>query len=81
MQSSTQELIERLESWCEAYPEDIFTPLEGSCMQPFTGDYDTHEKRILITRASASMGRHMIERALKPAIAELKRLSNEEGKV
>lgn len=71
----TEQLIERLENWCEAYPPDVFTPLEGSSQKPYTGDYDTVEKRNLITRASAGMGRHMIERALKPAVAELRRLS------
>jgi hypothetical protein len=75
MDDKTRELIERLENWCEAYPPDIFTPLEGDPMKR-TGDYDTAEKRNLITRTSASMGRHMIDRALKPAIAELRRLSS-----
>jgi restriction endonuclease S subunit len=56
-----RDLCRELQQWFEAYPVDIFTPLKGD---PFkkTGDYDTKEKRNLITRASASMARHMIER-------------------
>jgi hypothetical protein len=75
MDERTEELLRRMEDWCEAYPPDIFTPLEGSCMAPYTLDSDTPEKRTLITRASAQMGRHMIERVLKPAIAEIRRLA------
>jgi hypothetical protein len=77
MDRITEELLHRLESWAEAYPPDIFTPLEGNPMKK-TGDYDTSEKRTLITRASAQMGRHMIERAIRPAIEELRRLSRED---
>jgi len=66
-----------LESWCEAYPLDIFAELEGSPTPPYTGDYDTAFKRTLITRASVGMARHMIEKALKPAIEEIKRLSQQ----
>jgi hypothetical protein len=56
-----RDLCRELQQWFEAYPVDIFTPLKGD---PFkkTGDYDTKEKCNLITRASASMARHMIER-------------------
>lgn len=55
------DLVRELAQWFEAYPVDIFTPLQGDPIKK-TGDYDTPEKRNLITRASAAMARHMIER-------------------
>ena len=76
MDEQTEELLIRLETWCEAYPPEIFPPPKGSYLGG-DGDYDTEEKRGIITKASAAMGRHMIERALKPAIAEIRRLSVE----
>ena len=70
------EELNRLIGWCDAYPEDVFTPLEGFKIpiEDSIGDYDTLEKRNLITRASAHMGRHMIAKALKPAILHLREL-------
>ena len=65
--------LDRYKQWCEAYPEDIFTPLKGDPVKK-TEDYDTPEKNNLITRASASMGRHMIERCVRPIIAEMERM-------
>ncbi len=56
-----RECLQELIQWFDASPEDIFTPLEG-CYEDKTGDYDTEEKRNLITRASAAMARHMISR-------------------
>lgn len=56
-----QQLAHELRDWFRAYPEDVFTPLQGDPIKK-TGDYDTKEKRTLITRASAAMARHMIER-------------------
>lgn len=56
-----EQLLHELRDWFAAYPVDIFTPLQGDPLKK-TGDYDTEEKRNLITRASASMARHMIER-------------------
>lgn len=56
-----QQLAHELRDWFRAYPVDIFTPLQGDPIKK-TGDYDTKEKRTLITRASAAMARHMIER-------------------
>jgi hypothetical protein len=52
--------LERIDDWFRAYPVDIFTPLQGDPLKK-TGDYDTKEKRTLITRASAAMARHMID--------------------
>ena len=56
-----RECLQEIGQWFEAYPEDIFTPMRG-CYKDKTGDYDTEEKRNLITRASAAMARHMISR-------------------
>lgn len=56
-----EEVLQELNTWWEAYPVDIFTPLKGDPVKK-TGDYDTEEKRLLITKASAGMARHMIER-------------------
>ncbi len=56
-----EELLHEMLQWCEAYPEDIFTPLQGDPIKE-TGDYDTEEKRNLITRASASMGRYILKK-------------------
>lgn len=50
--------LRQIEDWSDAYPEKIFTPLRGDALR-HTGDYDTEEKRNLITRASASMARHV----------------------
>lgn len=55
------EALRQILDWCHAYPEDVFTPLQGDPLKK-TGDYDTEEKRDLITRASASMGRLIFER-------------------
>lgn len=76
MDSRTEALLERLEGWCEAYPPDIFPPPKGS-YKTKDGDYSTEEKRGIITKASAAMGRHMIERALRPACAEIRRLATQ----
>ena len=73
MTDHTGDLLQRLKTWCEAYPPEIFPPPAGSYRQR-DGDYDTEEKRGIITKASAAMGRHMIERAIKPAIEEIERL-------
>ncbi len=56
-----EELLREMLQWCEAYPEHIFTPLQGDPIKK-TGDYDTEEKCTLITRASASMGRHILKK-------------------
>lgn len=45
----SEELIRTLRSFSEAYPEEVFTPLT---------DEDRKLHGILITRASAGMGRH-----------------------
>ena len=66
------DLCRELSDWFKAYPEDIFTPLQGDPIKK-TGDYDTVEKRNLITRAASSMARHMIERIpekIKAALEE-----------
>ncbi len=68
--------LDRYKQWCEAYPEDIFMPLKGDPVKK-TEDYDSDEKINLISRASASMGRHMIERCVRPIIAEMERLITE----
>lgn len=78
MDDKTVELLHRLETWCEAYPIDIFPPPAGD-YQTGDGDYSTEEKRGIITKASAAMGRHMIEQALKPAIEEIRSLANEQN--
>ena len=70
------ELLDRMRDWCDAYPESIFPPLVGDPLKK-TGDYDTEEKRSIITRNSGAMGRHMIEKCLKPLIAECERLQAE----
>jgi len=54
-------LCRELRDWFKAYPVGMFMPLQGDPIKK-TGDYDTKEKRNLITRASAGMARHMIER-------------------
>lgn len=53
------ELCRALEQWFGAYPVEIFPSLEGDHIK-YTGDYDTEEKRRIISRASAQMARHMI---------------------
>jgi hypothetical protein len=68
--------LDRYKQWAQAYPESIFKEPKGSSIDN-TGDYSTKEKRLLITRASASMGRHMAEKALLPMIAEIERLRAE----
>ncbi len=65
--------LDIFKQWAQAYPIDIFKPLEGDHVEK-TGHYDTKEKCLIITRASAAMGRHMGETALKPMIAEIERL-------
>ena len=66
-----RDLCRELDDWFNAYPVEIFTPLQGDPIKK-TGDYDTQEKRNLITRASASMARHMIERIPAKIRAALK---------
>jgi len=66
-----EDLVRELEQWFGAYPVDIFTPLQGDPFR-YTGDYDTNEKRNLITRASAQMARHMIERIPEKIRSRLK---------
>jgi hypothetical protein len=68
--------LDRYKSWAIAYAEDIFLPLDGDAVKK-TGHYDTQEKRLIITRASAAMGRHMIEKFGNPMIAEIERLRKE----
>lgn len=65
--------LERYKQWCKAYPEDIFLPLKGDPNKR-TEDYDTPEKNNLISRASASMGRYMIDKFAAPLIGEIERL-------
>ncbi len=68
-----EELLHEMLQWCKAYPEDIFTPLQGDPIKK-TGDYDTEEKRTLITRASASMGRYILKKwpeKIREALAAL----------
>jgi hypothetical protein len=57
-----QEVIDKWEKWADAYPERIFTP--------FT-DEELKEHPNIITRASASMGRHILE-LLKRDVRNLK---------
>lgn len=57
-----EEFIGNWENWCNAYPEDIFTP--------FTEE-ELKANSILITRASAAMGRHILE-TMKDDICALK---------
>ena len=66
------DLVKRLRDVRDAYPEDIFTPLEGDPIKK-TGDYYTKSDRGLITRASAQMGRHL-GGLLNEAAAEIERL-------
>ena len=74
MDEQTEEIIRRLESWSQAYPTSMFSPMRGDPIKK-TEDYDTAEKRNLITRASAAMGRHMIEVGFADALTEIKRLA------
>ena len=62
MSDPVEQLIEELRSFAEAYPEDIFRPLT---------DADRKEHPVLITRASADMGRHMGKWMLRAAAALL----------
>jgi hypothetical protein len=66
--------LDRYKRWAKAYPESIFTPMDGDPVKK-TGDYDTKEKRRIMTKASGLMGRHMAESALLPLIAEIERLN------
>jgi hypothetical protein len=47
--TDTPPIVRDLRSFAEAYPEDVFRPLT---------DADRKEHSVLITRASAQMGRH-----------------------
>ena len=67
-----EEALLQILQWVEAYPDDIFTPLQGDPIK-HTGDYDTKEKRTLITRAAAMQGRHVatgIGRIARKALEE-----------
>jgi hypothetical protein len=56
--TDTPPIVRDLRSFAEAYPEDVFRPLT---------DADRKEHSVLITRASAQMGRHFGKWATKAA--------------
>ncbi len=62
------DILEHLQSWCEAYPEDVFTPLS---------DEDRRCYPKVISRASGQAGRHFVEVYGKPAIAEITHLNTQ----
>lgn len=57
------DFVDRWETWANAYPTDIFTP--------FTPE-ELKKHSILITRASAAMGRHILD-TMKKDIEELRK--------
>jgi hypothetical protein len=58
-------MAERLRAFSLAYPEDIFVPL---------GMIETQENSMIVTRASAGMGRHLAK-IMAEAADEIDRLS------
>lgn len=66
-------VLDVMRGWCDAYPESVFPPLtavERAALPDGT-----------IDRLSAAMGRHMIERGIKPAIAHVERLQEENNRL
>lgn len=50
------EILHRLDSWCQAYPEDVFTPTTHEEIQAVAAAFPG-----MVDRISASMGRHMVK--------------------
>lgn len=67
MSDTPRRLVERLRSFAEAYPEDIFIPLTAE---------ETKTYSSIITRASGGMGRHFATFAVSAA-DEIERLQAE----
>jgi hypothetical protein len=71
LREAVEEHLHRWHTWCDAYPEDIFTPLSKEEIKEYSN---------IITRNSAAMGRQILKR-MKEDLDELRRKAGmEEGK-
>lgn len=58
-----EEMIQRLQNWCEAYPTDIFPEISKEEL-----DYINAQNKNLSGKFFAHVGRHFIAKGLKPAL-------------
>ena len=66
-----EEMVQRLQNWCEAYPTDIFPEITKEEI-----DYINAQNKNLSGKYFAHVGRHFIAKGLKPALDLLLRIYN-----
>jgi hypothetical protein len=66
-----EEMVQRLQNWCEAYPTDIFPEITKEEI-----DYINAQNKNLSAKYFAHVGRHFIAKGLKPALDLLLRIYN-----
>lgn len=66
MTSNLAEIRDWLETWRQAYPDDMFPPIDMmEVLQDQQRTYTADETVIIATRNAAAMARHVIDRVLK----------------